>query len=115
MRELVLVKPRFALIRNQEKIEEEKPFDKIRSPKTLTLAGRQINLLSCFDFSGVRSIYLDQESLKDFIDFGVHLKSLTTLDLRGISEKSSLSDVLSFLPANHELEKLNITSQYLSK
>ena len=65
-------------------------------------------MLQSFDFSNIRSIYLDQESMKDFVYFGPLLHNLISLDLRGISEKATMSEILCFLPPKHKLEKLSI-------
>ena len=45
-------------------------FTKIRLPSKVTFAGRIASSIDSFDFSNVKSIYLDQESMKDFIHFG---------------------------------------------
>ena len=72
-------------------------------------------MLQSFDFSSVRSIYLDEESLKDFVYFGPLLDNLISLDLRGISEKSAMSEALCFLPEKKKLETLSISTTFLKQ
>ena len=81
----------------------------------MTLAGRQVEMNSCFNFSQIRNLYLDGESLKDFMQFSDQLTNIKSLNLQGITEKSDMFEIMIFLPDERILDKLEIRSIFLKQ